>query len=114
MVFYRKLRKEPEASGFILVNPCVANMATKSGKLMWNVDNMMGSCDVDFELMRFSCYLANIYGPKLTMHTRQKHDNLRVDMEFKDSISIFDDYVPQERDIRIPREDCRESSHTGL
>ena len=44
----------------------------------------MASCEVDFELTRFSCYLAKIYGPKLTMHTGQRHNYLGVDMEFKD------------------------------
>jgi hypothetical protein len=44
----------------------------------------MAWCEVDFKLTRFSCYLAKIYRPKLTMHTGWKHDYLGVDMEFKD------------------------------
>ncbi len=44
----------------------------------------MGSCENDFELTKFSCYLARLYGPKLSMHTGRKHDYLGVDMEFND------------------------------
>jgi hypothetical protein len=42
----------------------------------------MGTCKDDFELTKFSCYVGRIYGPKLSMHTGQKHDYLEVDMEF--------------------------------
>jgi hypothetical protein len=88
-LFYRKLRKELEDYGFKgnPYDPCVANKVTECGKQMtviWRVDNLMGSCKNDFELMKFSCYLAKIYGPKLSMHTGRKHDYLGVDMEFND------------------------------
>jgi len=43
----------------------------------------MASCENDFELTKLSCYLAKIYGSKLTMHTGRKHDYLGVDMEFR-------------------------------
>jgi hypothetical protein len=46
------------------------------------VDDLMGTCEDDFELTKFSCYLGRIYGPKLSMHTGRKHDYLGVDMEF--------------------------------
>jgi len=46
------------------------------------MDDLMASCNDDFELTKFSCYLAKIYGPKLSMHTGKKHDYLGVDMEF--------------------------------
>ncbi len=52
--------------------------------VIWHVDNLMGSCENDFELAKFSCYLAKLYGPKLSMHTGWKHDYLGVDMEFND------------------------------
>ncbi len=42
----------------------------------------MGSCKDDFELTKFSCYLAKTYGPKLRMHMGHKHGYLGVDMEF--------------------------------
>jgi hypothetical protein len=51
---------------------------------VWHVDNLMVSCVEDFELTKFSCYLGNIYGPKLNMHTGKKHDYLCMDMEFND------------------------------
>jgi hypothetical protein len=89
LLFYRKLRKELKAYGFTInpYNACVANVTTRCGKqlmVMWYMDDLMASCEVDFELTRFSCYLAKIYGPKFTMHTGQKHNYLGVDMEFKD------------------------------
>jgi hypothetical protein len=95
LLFYRKLRKEFEAYG-LTVNPYdlrVANMVTKAGKVIWHVDDLMASCEDDFELTKFSCYLGNIYGPKLSMHMGHKHDYSGVDMEFwKDGaleVSIF-------------------------
>ena len=87
LLFYRKLRKELEAWGFTInpYDPCVANKTTVGGKqltVVWHVDDLMASCEDDFELTKFSCYLAKIYGPKLSMHTGKKHDYLGVDMEF--------------------------------
>ena len=88
LLFYRKLQKELEDYGFEvnLYDPCVANKMTTSGKQMtfvWHVDDLMGSCEDDSELTEFSCYLAKIYGSKLTMHTGRKHDYLGFDMEFR-------------------------------
>jgi hypothetical protein len=42
----------------------------------------MGTCTEDFELTKFSFYLAKIYGPKLSMHMGNKHDYLGVYLEF--------------------------------
>jgi hypothetical protein len=83
LLFYRKLRKEMEDYGFKVnpYDPCVANKVTECGKQMtviWHVDDLMGLCEDDFKLTKFSCYLAKIYGPKLSMHTGQKHDYLGV------------------------------------
>ncbi len=50
--------------------------------VIWHVDDLMALCVVDFELTKLSCYLAIIYGPKLTMHVGNKHDYLGVDLEF--------------------------------
>jgi hypothetical protein len=87
LLFYRKLRKELEGYGLIVnpYDPCVANMMTKGGKqltVVWHVDDLMVSCEDDFELTKFSCYLGNIYGTMLSMHMGCKHDYLGVDMEF--------------------------------
>jgi hypothetical protein len=61
-------------------------MMTKGGKQLtvaWHVDDLMVSCEDDFELTKFSCYqVGNIYGTELSMHTGRKHDYLGVDMEF--------------------------------
>ncbi len=48
----------------------------------------------NFELKKFSCYLAKIYGPKLTMHTGTKHDYLGVDMEFNDDGTLDASMIP--------------------
>ena len=73
LLFYRKLRKELKGYG-LTVNPndpCVANMMSKGGKqltVVWHVDDLMVSCEDDFERTKFSCYLRSIYGTKLSMH----------------------------------------------
>ena len=62
----------------------MANMETKSRKqltMIWHVDDLMASCEDDFELTKFSCYLGKIYGTKLSMHTGRKHEYLGMDME---------------------------------
>ncbi len=88
LLFYRKLKKELEDFGF-LVNPYDPFVATKDvgdGKqltVIWHVDDLMALCVVDFELKKLSCYLTNLYGPKLTMHVDNKHNYLGVDLEFK-------------------------------
>jgi hypothetical protein len=89
LLFYRKLRKEFEKYGLKVnpYNPCVANMTTKSGKqltVVWRVDDLMASCEDNFELTKFLCYLGKIYGPKLSIHMGRKHNYLRVDMEFNE------------------------------
>ena len=98
LLFYRKLRKEFEQYGLVInpYDPCVANMETKSGKqltVVWHVDDLMASCEDDFELTKFSCHMGRIYGPSLSMHLGRKHDYLGVDMEFYDDgaleVSMF-------------------------
>jgi hypothetical protein len=93
LLFYRKLQKELEQYGFKVnpYDPCVANMNTSSGEPMtviWHVDNLMGTCTEDFELTKFSCYLAKINGPKLSMHMGNKHNYLGVDLEFNDDSTL--------------------------
>jgi len=89
LLFYQKLRKEFEQYGLVVnpYHPCVANMETKSGKqltVVWHVDDLMATCEDDFELTRFSCHMGKLYGPNLIMHLGKKHDYLGVDMEFCD------------------------------
>ena len=48
------------------------------------VDDLIASWVVDFELPKLLCYLANIYGPKLTMHMGCKHDYLGVNLELQE------------------------------
>jgi hypothetical protein len=52
--------------------------------VIWHVEDLMTSCRIDFELTKLSCYLARIYGPKLTMHTGRRHDYLGIDLEFQE------------------------------
>ncbi len=87
LLFYRKLRKEFEQYGLVInpYDPCLANMETKSGKqltVVWHLDDLMASCEDDFELTKFSCHMGRIYGPSLSMHLGRKHNYLGVDMEF--------------------------------
>ena len=56
--------------------------------VIWHVDDLMMSCEDNFELTKFSCYLANIYGPKLAMHLVNKHDYLGMDFEFMNNGSL--------------------------
>jgi hypothetical protein len=89
LLFYRKLRRELEDYGFVVnpYDPCVANKTVGNGEqltVIWHVDDLMTSCAIDFELTKFSCYLASIYGPGLTMHTGRKHDYLGIDLEFRE------------------------------
>ena len=60
LLFYRKLRKEFEAWGFTInpYDPCVANKTTDGGKqltVVWHVDDLMASCEDNFELTKFLC-----------------------------------------------------------
>ena len=48
----------------------------------------MMSCKDNFELTKFSCCLAKIYGAKLAMHPGNKHDYLGMDFEFMDNRSL--------------------------
>ena len=63
----------------------------KEGKqitVIWYVDDIMMSCEDNFKLTKFSCYLANIYGPKLAMHLGNKHDYLGMDFELLNNVSL--------------------------
>jgi hypothetical protein len=87
LFFDRKLRGELEDYGFVVnpYNPCVENKDVGDGEqltIVWHVDNLMALCKINFKLTKMSCYLAKIYGPKLTMRTGRKHDYLGVDLEF--------------------------------
>ena len=48
----------------------------------------MISCEDNFELTKFSCYLANIYGPKLAMNLGNTHDHLGMDFKFMNNGSL--------------------------
>ncbi len=104
LLFYRKLRKEPEDYGFEVnpYDPCIANKMTTSGKqmtLVWHMDDLMGSCEDDFEVTKLSCYLAKIYGSKLTMHTGRKQDYLGVDMEFRKDRTLGVSMIPYLKNV---------------
>ena len=48
----------------------------------------MMSCEDNFELTIFSCYLANIYGLQLAMHLGNKHDYLGMYFDFMNNESL--------------------------
>ena len=56
--------------------------------VIWHVDDLMMSCEDNFKLTKFSCYISNIYGPKLSMHLGNKHDYLGMDFEFMNNGSL--------------------------
>ena len=55
---------------------------TKRMTVIWHMDNLLVSCEDNFELTKFPCYLTGIYRLKLVMHTGMKHDYLGMDLEF--------------------------------
>ena len=68
LLFYRKLRKEMEDYGFKVnpYDPCMVNKVTECKKQMtviWHVGNLMGLCEDDFKLTKFSCYLEKYTDP---------------------------------------------------
>ena len=97
-MFEKKLRDELEADGFVinLYDPCVANKMTEKGNqitVVWYVDDLMVPCKDNFAIIKFAFYLANIYRPKITMYTSDRHDYLGVIMDFKDQkvkVLMFD------------------------
>ena len=63
----------------------------KEGKqitVIWHVVDLMMSCEENFELTKFLCYLSNIHGPKLAMHVGNKHDYLGMYFEFMNNGSL--------------------------
>ena len=77
-------------------------MTTRNGSQLtavWHVDNLMVSCVEDFELTKFLCYLGDIYGPKLNMHNRKKHDYLGMNMEFKNDRTLDVSMIKYLQDI---------------
>ncbi len=104
MLFYWKLQKGLEDYGFTTnpYDPCVANKTTECGlqlTVIWHVDDLMSSCMYDFELTKFSCYLAKIYGPKLSMHRGKKHDYLGADMEFNEDGTLDTFMIPYHKNV---------------
>ena len=59
-------------------------MTEKQITVVWHVGDLMVSCEDNFELTKFACYLADIYGFKLAMHTEKKHGYLGMDFKFTD------------------------------
>ena len=60
----------------------------KQMTVIWHLDDLMMLCKDNFGLTKFSCYLENIYGPKIAMHLGNKHDYLGMDFEFMDNGSL--------------------------
>ena len=42
------------------------------------MDSLIVSCKDNFVVTKFACYLANIYGPKTTMHTGNRKKKVEV------------------------------------
>jgi len=103
-MFYRKLRKELEACGFVInpEDPCVANKwivdeAHPEGHqitVIWHVDDLLVSCKDTFELTKLQYYLGSINDPGLTINRGREHHYLGMDLKFcKDGsleVGVFD------------------------
>ena len=67
--FYKKLKADLEAYGFVInpYGPCVANTMSngKQMTVMWHVDDLKVSHEDPAEITKFTNYLAVIYGEKL-------------------------------------------------
>jgi hypothetical protein len=120
LLFYRKLHKELEEYGLMVnpYDPCVATKYVGDGEqltVVWHVDDLMGLCTNDFKLTKLSCYLADIYGPKLTMHTGANQEYLGIDFEFKNKRrpSGVHGSVSQGHDNGVPGTDSGKSSNAG-
>jgi hypothetical protein len=87
LLFYRKLRKEPEEYG-VTMNPydmCVANMTTKLGDqltVLWHVDDFKVSCKNKFEVTNLMCYRRGICGEKMTVHHGASRECLDMLLDF--------------------------------
>lgn len=74
LLFYRKLRAELEAVGFVVnpYDPCVANRISDCGHqqtVLWHVDDLMMSHVDRRENLWLVDYLKGIYGDKMTVVT---------------------------------------------
>ena len=56
--------------------------------VIWHVYDLMMSCEDNFELTKLSCYLSNIYEPKLAMHLGNKNDYLGMDFKLMNNGSL--------------------------
>ena len=70
------------------------------------MDDLMMSYEDNFEITKFLCYLANIYGAKLAMHFGNKHDYLGMDFEFMGDKSL-------EMSMLVPVIDHGKGCNTG-
>jgi hypothetical protein len=122
LLFYRKLRGELEAIGFVInpYDPCVANRISRCGRqqtMLWHVDDLMISHLNHKENMALVEYLKDIYGDKMTVTTGKKHRYLGMDLDYsrpgvlgitmiKYIEEIFDDF-PEiiEKSARTPHTD---------
>jgi hypothetical protein len=87
LLFYRKLRSELEAIGFVVnpYDPCVANRISRCGRqqtVLWHVDDLMISHMSHKENMALVEYLKEIYGDKMTVTTGKKHRYLGMDLDY--------------------------------
>ena len=87
LLFYRKLKKELEAYGFVInpYDPCVANRIAEDGNqqtVVWHVDDLKVSHVDSFENTKLIHYLSKIYGSKMTVNRGAKHRYLGMDFDY--------------------------------
>jgi hypothetical protein len=87
LLFYRKLRAELEAVGFVInpYDPCVANRVSDCGHqqtVVWHVDDLMISHVDRRENLWLVDYLKGIYGDKMTVTKGKEHRYLGMDFDY--------------------------------
>jgi hypothetical protein len=87
LLFYRKLRAELEAVGFVInpYDPCVANRMSDCGHqqtVVWHVDDPMMSHVDRRENLWLVDYLKGIYGDKMTVTKGKEHRYLGMDLDY--------------------------------
>jgi hypothetical protein len=87
LMFYRKLKGEPEDYSFVInpYDPCVANKITECGHrqtVLWHVDDLIASHVDAYENTKLISYLMGIYGRKMTVNRGKKHRYIGMDMDY--------------------------------
>ena len=92
LLFYRKIRKELEAMGFVVnpYEPCVANRMVngKQQRVTWHVNDLKISHVDEVENTLLIHKILRIYSKNLTCLHGKVHDYLGMDLDFREDYSV--------------------------